>query len=345
VRNPSTWNKLAHIVYFDNPVGTGYSYCDADGYVTNMQQLSEQFATGLIDFFNHHPEYKANPLYITGESYAGVYVPAISAHILKNVPQLKIAGVLIGNPGNFHYTQYQGQIEFAQSHALIGDAQAQHAQSMWSDCVKLVEAKDMVAAFTQCEKMSSYIFARAGNPFLYNVAQWGDVYDDVLAPVMTKYFADPKVKTLIHAGDQVWKNGDGTSAPNPVVNALNKTLMDSALPDVQTILEAGVPLRVYDGVLDGSSCNHVSVFQALKLLQWSGKSAFFDAAREKWKVPGEKHPAGYVQRGGGLTFVWVSNSGHLVPLDQPEAALEMLKNFLEQSAALSAGKTNMQVVV
>merc|ERR1712151_731884 len=103
----------------------------------------------------------------------------------------------------------------------------------------------MVSAFTKCEQMSSYIFNQAGNPFLYNVAQWGDLYDDVLAPVMVKYFADPTTKRLIHAGNQTWKNGDGTSAPNPVVIALNKTLMDSALPDLETILQADVPLRVY----------------------------------------------------------------------------------------------------
>merc|ERR1711862_760483 len=116
--------------------------------------------------------------------------------------------------------------------------------------------------------MSKYIFDKAGNPFLYNVAQWGDVYDDVLAPVMQKYFASDAVKKALHAGTQDWKNGDGTSAPNPVVLALNKTLMDSVLPDLETILEYKVPLRVYDGVLDGSSCNHLSVFNSLTMLEW-----------------------------------------------------------------------------
>mmetsp|Transcript_65721 Transcript_65721/g.182982 ORF Transcript_65721/g.182982 Transcript_65721/m.182982 type:complete len:448 (+) Transcript_65721:81-1424(+) len=329
--NPDTWNRLAHIVYFDQPVGTGYSYCDAGGYVTNMEQLSKQFVAGLVKFFERHEEYKSNPLYITGESYAGVYVPAIAAHILQNVPQLTLAGVLIGNPGNFHFTQYQGQISFALSHGLIGDAEAETAEDLWLACASLVETSDMVAAFTKCEEMSSYIFDRAGDPFLYNVQQWGDFYDDVLAPVMQRYFDAPRTKQLIHAGDHAWRNGDGTAAPNPVVIALNKTLMDSALHNLKTILEHGVPLRVYDGVLDGSSCNHVSVFNALKLLQWKGKEAFLAATRQQWKVPGSNHPAGYLQSGGGVTFVWVANSGHLVPYDQPEAALEMLRSFLESS--------------
>merc|ERR1712216_956901 len=138
------------------------------------------------------------------------------------------------------------------------------------------------------------------------IGQWGDIYDDVLAPVMQTYFDDPSVKASLHAGSQVWKNGDGTAAPNPVVNALNKTLMDSALPDLELILDHGVPVRVYDGVLDGSSCNHISVYQAIKSMnsmRWTGKGKFFGSARKQWKLPGATHPAGYTQSGGGLTFV------------------------------------------
>jgi len=342
--NPTAWNTMAHIIYFDQPVGTGYSYCDADGYVTNMAQLAEQFTAGLLQFYERHPEYRENPLYVCGESYAGVYIPAISAHILEKVPQLKLAGVLIGNPGNFHYTQYKGQIDFALSHALIGDSEAKKAEKLWEECSALVTKQDTVAGFQKCAEMSVYIFNQAGNPFLYNVGQWGDVYDEVLAPVMQKYFADPEVQKALHAGSQTWKNGDGTSAPNPVVNALNKTLMDSVLPHLETILDHRVPLRVYNGVLDGSSCNHISVFHSLTMLQWQGKSAFLAAPREQWSIPGEKHPAGYAQSGGGLTFVWVANSGHLVPTDQPEAALDMLRVFLEDTSRPAAG-SSMKLLV
>jgi len=329
--NPTAWNMLAHIIYFDQPVGTGYSYCEADGYVTNMAQLSEQFSAALQNFFGRHPEYRLNPLYICGESYAGVYIPAIAAHILKRVPQIKIAGVLIGNPGNFHYTQYNGQIEFALSHGMIGETEAKLARTLWYECSNMVSRNEMVEAFQKCEEMSTYIFNQAGNPFLYNVAQWGDVYDDVLAPVMEKYLANPEVKKALHVGNHSWKNGDGTSAPNPVVNALNKTLMDSVLPDLETLLEHHVPVRVYAGVLDGSSCNHRSVFESLTMLKWPGIASFLAAPREKWTVPGDSHPSGYTQSGGGLAFVWVANSGHLVPTDQPRAALDMLRVFLQQT--------------
>lgn len=37
----------------------------------------------LKNFVNVHPEYKSRPIYITGESYAGHYIPAISAYVHK----------------------------------------------------------------------------------------------------------------------------------------------------------------------------------------------------------------------------------------------------------------------
>jgi len=340
VENPTSWNLAAHMLYFDQPVGTGYSYCDADGYVTNLTDLSRQFAAGLLHFFQLHPEYKPCQLFISGESYAGVYVPAIAAHILEQVPQLKLQGVLIGNPGNFHYTQYFGQIEFARVQGMIGDSEVMRATDLWNKCETLMERKETALAFQACENMSSYIFERAGNPFLYDIRQWGDVYDEVLAPAMQKYLEDPKVKDALHARNQTWKNGDGTSAPNPVVNALRQTLMDSVIPYLNTVLARGVPLLVYDGVFDGSSCNHLSVFNALRLLDWSGKDTFFGSERVLWTSSqtesGTEHPWGHVQTGGGLSFVWVANSGHLVPTDQPEAALQLLRMFLQNRQGLNS---------
>jgi carboxypeptidase C (cathepsin A) len=39
-----------------------------------------------------------NPLYLTGESFAGHYIPAIAAYMRLKSPSLKLAGVAMGNP-------------------------------------------------------------------------------------------------------------------------------------------------------------------------------------------------------------------------------------------------------
>uniref|UniRef100_A0A915P7H0 Carboxypeptidase n=1 Tax=Meloidogyne floridensis TaxID=298350 RepID=A0A915P7H0_9BILA len=53
----------------------------------------------LKDFFTKYPSFKTNPFYLTGESYAGVYIPMLGVKILEGIKDSKInlKGVAIGN--------------------------------------------------------------------------------------------------------------------------------------------------------------------------------------------------------------------------------------------------------
>jgi len=98
-KNPNSWNKRANIVYLDQPVGTGYSKCsNPTHYALNEQMVSENFYKFLLKFLTKFPEYNNRPLYITGESYAGHYIPAISDWIVSH-PESRInfQGLAIGN--------------------------------------------------------------------------------------------------------------------------------------------------------------------------------------------------------------------------------------------------------
>ena len=48
VPNQLSWNERFHMLYVDNPVGTGYSYCEnnvTSCYATNQSQVSEAMTT------------------------------------------------------------------------------------------------------------------------------------------------------------------------------------------------------------------------------------------------------------------------------------------------------------
>ena len=54
-----------------------------------------------------------------------------------------------------------------------------------------------------------------------------------------------------------------------------------------------------------------------------------DGARGGVSVVPKDHEAGLMKIHGPLTFLKVHDAGHMVPMDQPEASLEMLKRWME----------------
>jgi carboxypeptidase C (cathepsin A) len=51
---------------------------------TNEESIAEDFYKFLKGFYEKYPEYKLSPLFITGESFAGHYIPAIANYLFVN---------------------------------------------------------------------------------------------------------------------------------------------------------------------------------------------------------------------------------------------------------------------
>lgn len=97
-KNPYSWNNNANVVYLDQPTGTGFSNCGDGNMPTDEQEVASQFYTFFLGFFAAFPEYKGRELFVTGESYAGKYVPAISAYLHKQGnPDVNLIASSIGN--------------------------------------------------------------------------------------------------------------------------------------------------------------------------------------------------------------------------------------------------------
>jgi len=77
-------------------------------------------------------------------------------------------------------------------------------------------------------------------------------------------------------------------------------------------------------------CNHIGVETSLEALQWKGAKDFALSTPAVWMVGGET--AGYVRSFGSLSLLLVLNSGHMVPLDKPVEALDMITRFIRQRA-------------
>ena len=106
--NEFAWNKVAHMLYLESPAGSGqsagYSSCLKAGVPVPCQwddvSQAEAYAHSLASFFKAFPEYAANELYLTGESYFGQYGPNIASWILDHAPfnaSLNLKGIAAGN--------------------------------------------------------------------------------------------------------------------------------------------------------------------------------------------------------------------------------------------------------
>ena len=82
--NPHAWNKLANIVYIEQPVGVGYSV--ANGVLAYDDALAAKDNLAFVKgFFKAFPQLSANPFYLTSESYGGHYLPTLADAIVTDV--------------------------------------------------------------------------------------------------------------------------------------------------------------------------------------------------------------------------------------------------------------------
>ena len=78
-KNPYSWNLEANVLYIEQPAGVGYSFCDdsVNSYECSFDDnyAAEDNLKTLVAWYQKYPEFESNDLYISGESYAGIYVP------------------------------------------------------------------------------------------------------------------------------------------------------------------------------------------------------------------------------------------------------------------------------
>lgn len=99
--NPFAWTNLTNMVWVDQPIGTGFSPA-ADGApanITDETDIGRDFA-GFWKNFMTTFNMTGRKVYITGESYAGQYIPYIAMYMLEqnNTDYYNVAGIQINDP-------------------------------------------------------------------------------------------------------------------------------------------------------------------------------------------------------------------------------------------------------
>ena len=100
-----SWDIMAHMLFIDQPLNVGFSF---SGNRTGNQQVNSSYEGAnhlvnfLYNFYLQYPQLAASPLYITGQSYAGHYIPPFATAVAFNdtflaATKVKLKGVAIGD--------------------------------------------------------------------------------------------------------------------------------------------------------------------------------------------------------------------------------------------------------
>ena len=322
--NPSSWNNNANLLFIDQPVGTGFSHAkDPTHYARNEAMVAENVYRFLLKFYSKYPEYKGRSLYITGESYAGHYIPAIADFIVKNSDEdIKLKGVAIGNGWVDPYEQYPAYIEFSYENKLISSLQYYALKAAMKVCRGLIKTGIWPVAFYECQLSSTTIL---GNPLspafnVYDIRKKCDYpplcynFDN-----MSKFIEREDVRKELGVGNRKW-----TSCNMIVHTFMLGDWITNLQSNVANLLANDVKVLVYSGDKDWI-CNWRGGEAWIHSLDWEKKDEFNDKSYMTWNVNGK--PAGEFKNVNNLTFLRVYEAGHMVPMDQPEVSLEMINQF------------------
>ena len=100
--NKYAWTRESNLLFLDSPAGVGLSQNDDQKFVYNDANTADDNLRAMVYFFEKKfPSYKEKDFFITGESYAGKYIPDLALRIHtynKNAAKkISLKGLLIGN--------------------------------------------------------------------------------------------------------------------------------------------------------------------------------------------------------------------------------------------------------
>ncbi|XP_059670298.1 serine carboxypeptidase-like 46 isoform X6 [Cornus florida] len=365
VKNDYSWNLESNMLYVESPIGVGFSYSNtSEDYIEwNDTRTAEDNLVFLINWLEEFPKYKDSDFFITGESYAGHYIPQLAALLLDynkkpNVKPIKLKALALGNPLlDLDISVLAG--DFLWAHGVISDETLrlertvcneskylrEYVHDQWSqgcnDVFNRVQAEfgdvptDDLLLPNCLSSSSAQQFKPRGLHGKMNAmnarTRRGIVGDPCLQSRIFTYLNKPMVQKSLHANT--------THLPfhwdfclGPLVYQEDNLDMN-LIPLISDLLKEGIPILLYNGDQDSKIpltqtriiANNIA--KDLKLVTFTEYGPWYD----KKQVGGWSQSFGGLKEGKNvtyLTFATVRGAAHEVPFTSPSQALTLFTSFL-----------------
>ena len=351
IEDPNSWNTLANVIYLESPVGVGYSYDSSGNLTNNDDKTADDNYHALLEFFKKFPQFSNHSFYITGESYAGVYIPMLALRIFRNKADINLKGVAIGNGALNFDMFFNSRVRIAYTHGLISSEQWNGLVKMCCECknggqvcnfanhtypicnvAELIKAKVLSNGinpyniYTDCSPTDYY---SSGGHFEITLQTYFGIESDQIKDLVRGYSSKPgcvskgyqhyinsaEVRKALHIPEQVkpWQQCSKVNYKRQYMSMKNEFKELIEKHKIQTFI-------VYNGDID-IVCDFLGDQQFVDELGYKLVEKY-----KKWSIGGRT--AGFVKRYEGISFMTVRNAGHMVPTDQPEAALAIIKELI-----------------
>ncbi|GJE97833.1 serine carboxypeptidase [Phanerochaete sordida] len=357
--NKYSWNTHSNMIFLDQPVNVGYSYSD-DGSTVNTSPVAAEDVYAFVQLFlQRYPEYDSAPFHVAAESYGGTYAPNIVSVIhkqnkavaLRPVPDVKhvnLASVILANGITDPYTQMASVPDYACDgpYAVYDDpegAQCQALRSKVPTCQRLIQSCYNFNSRWTCVPAQAYCYSQLYGPLqqlglnLYDVrrkcdrSKDGDLCYKQMTWIDT-WMNDPKHKKALGVNPDL----DFASCNMEVNQAFfgQGDGMHNSAALLPELIEDGIRLLVYAGNAD-MMCNFMGNEAWVEKFENKFHDEFAQSVPAPWLTLDSGRKAGLVRSAGGdgftagnVTFVQVFEAGHMVPYDQPEAALDLFTRWI-----------------
>lgn len=375
--DPHSWHLApAYTLYIDQPVGTGLSFTVSGTYPNDDVKVNVDFYHFLQSFFRLYAsmfvaegengqEIVNRPVYFSGESHAGHYIPSMMNYILgqnddndggrENKIIIPLSGAAIGNGWMDPYYQYAAA-EAAYGKGLIGRSQWHALDLEEKKCQDQLGA-GVYGASVCFDLLSAIVDGSYGTSLPYRVSTYDARRSEpkhgsrTFPPghkVVETYLGgwdldgneppgslDPQISkqvlTTIHAEAAAAAGQVYQECTNPPYNALSHQDGKGVVPDIVAVLEhPSKPRLLFFNGIEDLICNHVGNEKMLEKLPWKGKEGWIEASRYAWKAASEPdgQVSGYMKEHENLGFLKILNAGHMVSAQVCAGALWRFESFL-----------------
>jgi cathepsin A (carboxypeptidase C) len=340
--NPNAWTEAFNVIYLDQPAGTGFSYVDdsenADAYPKRSEESALDFIVALELFRVAFQDLEHASLHVTGESYAGQYVPVYGAAILDHntrVPakhQIPLVSIIIGNGWVSPAAQFSALYDIScYEHdsipPILNQTECAKIAPITARCEYLAHAcatfpDEIVCAAVgdYCEPTLKAVVKglRVGYPWdrtlTCKVPTPDACYPELKG--ITEYFVIPEILDRLEAREQT----QGKAVPFEIVLSIIEERYSksggNALTSVPALTrlidDANVNVLIFVGTNDWIA-NPVGVRRYLDGMRFEGYLDFRNQGRLPlpWKTK-EGNSAGTVKKIDGLWHVELAGAGHMV---------------------------------